>query len=432
MSNAVAIEQPRQKSVLIDMAGRFGMEPQAFELTVRKTCGAEKCTREEFAAFLLVAKEYKLNPILKEIYAFPKRGGGIVPVVSIDGWVNLINSHPQCDGFEFEWDHDGQGKPISCTCRMYRKDRSHPTMVTEYYDECHRPTDPWKMAHRMLRHKALIQAARYAFGFAGIYDEDEAARIAQMKDVTPATERPKLSDYREQAGAADAEATSSEPTETDSGDPFFFTDAYGEKKEEPLDEEAFFLAVADALDQCTVGAAVTALLEHNQEGIDRLSDQGKELLHDALDQANRRCRDAAVDAEREASKEAQAKKDAEKAAAKPTEASKPESAKDEAKPDKTAQDAAAAPQESENPAPAAEAPKETKSFVIPIAVDAKGEPQDKEYYAALIKAFRAATVPNDVRRIWQANKADIEKCRKYWQGEIEKAARERAEALEKA
>ena len=38
----------------------------------------------------------------------------------------------------------------------------------------------------MLRHKAMIQAARYAFGFSGIYDEDEGAKIAEMKDVTPA------------------------------------------------------------------------------------------------------------------------------------------------------------------------------------------------------------------------------------------------------
>jgi hypothetical protein len=37
----------------------------------------------------------------------------------------------------------------------------------------------------MLRHKALIQTARYAFGFAGIYDEEEAMVIAEAKDVTP-------------------------------------------------------------------------------------------------------------------------------------------------------------------------------------------------------------------------------------------------------
>ncbi len=36
----------------------------------------------------------------------------------------------------------------------------------------------------MLRHKALIQCARVAFGFGGIYDLDEAERIIE-KDITP-------------------------------------------------------------------------------------------------------------------------------------------------------------------------------------------------------------------------------------------------------
>lgn len=188
MTNAVAIKPP-VRSVLIDMATRFGMEPQAFEATVRATC-IQKASREEFAAFLLVAKEYGLNPLTKEIYAFPAKGGGIVPVVSIDGWVNLVNSNKHCDGFEFEMEHGDGGELISCTCKMFRKDRSHPVTVTEYLSECKRGTDPWKMQHRMLRHKAMIQAARYAFGFSGIYDEDEGEKIAEMRDVTPRDEPP--------------------------------------------------------------------------------------------------------------------------------------------------------------------------------------------------------------------------------------------------
>ena len=55
-------------------------------------------------------------------------------------------------------------------------------MVTEYMAECIRNTDPWKQyPRRMLRHKALIQCARYAFGFAGIVDPDEAERIIQSE-----------------------------------------------------------------------------------------------------------------------------------------------------------------------------------------------------------------------------------------------------------
>lgn len=188
MSNVAVLEQPQKQSLIATMASKFNMDPKAFEQTVRATVMPSQHTNEQFAALMMVAKEYDLNPLTKEIYAFPAKGGGIVPVVSIDGWVNLVNSHPSADGFEFDFEHNEKGELISCTCRMYRKDRGRPVTVTEYLSECIRNTDPWKMKHRMIRHKAMIQAARYAFGFSGIYDEDEGSKIAGMRDVTPASD----------------------------------------------------------------------------------------------------------------------------------------------------------------------------------------------------------------------------------------------------
>ncbi|MCP8895308.1 recombinase RecT [Shinella daejeonensis] len=187
--NAVAKVEQLRPSLITMMASQRNMDPEQFAKTVRATVMPANHTNEQFAALMLVASKYDLDPILKEIYAFPAKGGGIVPIVSIDGWVNLINSHPQFDGVEFDFDHDDAKSLVSCTCRIFRKDRSRPVEVTEYLSECVRSTDPWKMKHRMLRHKAMIQAARYAFGFAGIYDEDEGSKIAEARDITPA-ERP--------------------------------------------------------------------------------------------------------------------------------------------------------------------------------------------------------------------------------------------------
>lgn len=133
----------------------------------------------EIVAFLAIAKQYNLNPITKEIYAFAK-GGGVQPIVSIDGWIKIINSHPQFNGMEFDDHLDANGALQSVTCRIYRKDREHAVEVTEYMKECRRGTEPWKQwPSRMLRHKATIQAARYAFGFSGIVDPDEAERNVQ-------------------------------------------------------------------------------------------------------------------------------------------------------------------------------------------------------------------------------------------------------------
>lgn len=198
VANTTTQDQPPTLSVLHDMAAKFRMQPAAFEATVRAQCSPapkkgeafRPLSKEEFAAFLLVAREYDLNPLTREIFAYPKRGGGVVPIVSVDGWVNLINSHPACDGWDFKWEEDDRGRPIFYTCIMHRKDRSHPVVVTEFLSECWRDTDPWKMPHRMLRHKSLIQCARYAFGFAGIYDEDEGQRIIAAEATEAPAPRP--------------------------------------------------------------------------------------------------------------------------------------------------------------------------------------------------------------------------------------------------
>ena len=174
----VATLEPVKLSLLTAMAKKYDMEAQTFANTLRATVVPKNITNEEFAAFLMVAKQYGLNPITKEIFAFPKQGGGIQPIVSVDGWANLINSQPQCDGVEFVDNIDDKGNLVSITCQIYRKDRSRPTTATEYMEECRRDTPTWKQwPRRMLRHKALIQAARYAFGFAGIVDPDEADRL---------------------------------------------------------------------------------------------------------------------------------------------------------------------------------------------------------------------------------------------------------------
>jgi phage recombination protein Bet len=183
MSNEITTPKA---SALAVMASRFSVDPAKLLETLKNTA-FKGASNDEMMALVIVSNEYGLNPLTKEIYAFPAKGGGIVPVVSIDGWLNIMNNHPQFDGIDYEWLHEGE-KLIACTSIIHRKDRTHPTRVTEYLSECRRSTDPWKMEHRMLRHKATIQGARVAFGFSGITDEDEARDTPPMRDVTPATE----------------------------------------------------------------------------------------------------------------------------------------------------------------------------------------------------------------------------------------------------
>lgn len=158
----------------VALAKQFNIQgdPEELVQTLKATAFRSNATDAQFNVLMIVANQYGLNPFTKEIYALPDKNNGITPVVGVDGWARIINSHPQFDGMEFTSDAE------SCTCKIYRKDRNHPTIVTEYLEECKRPTQPWNShPRRMLRHKAMIQAARLAFGFGGIYDEDEAERI---------------------------------------------------------------------------------------------------------------------------------------------------------------------------------------------------------------------------------------------------------------
>ena len=146
--------------------------------TLKATAFKGQVSDAQMTALLVVANQYGLNPWTREVYAFPDKNNGIVPVVGVDGWSRIINSHPQFDGMEFEQDAE------SCTCVIYRKDRKHPIKVTEWMNECKRGTGPWQShPRRMLRHKSMIQCARLAFGYGGIYDQDEAERIVEAQPV---------------------------------------------------------------------------------------------------------------------------------------------------------------------------------------------------------------------------------------------------------
>jgi hypothetical protein len=134
------------RGVIAEMAAQYRMDPVAFERTLRATVFPAEASKEQFAAFLLVAREYQLNPLTKQIYAFPdKKTGGVIPIVPIDGWMKIVNDHPEFDGMEFVDHEDDKGSIVAITCKMYRKDRGRPTDVTEYLNECARSTArPWQ------------------------------------------------------------------------------------------------------------------------------------------------------------------------------------------------------------------------------------------------------------------------------------------------
>ena len=161
-------------------------------------------TREQMLSLLAVADSYDLNPFIRQVYGLSDRRGGVLPVISVDGWLQIMNSNPQSDGVEFSYpdeliQFDEDMKPCHpwVECSVHRKDRKHAIRVREYLDELYRPIvikngkkfpGPWQTCpKRMLRHRSQIQAIRIAYGLSGLFEPDEAEQIleTQMGEPVP-------------------------------------------------------------------------------------------------------------------------------------------------------------------------------------------------------------------------------------------------------
>ncbi len=66
---------------LAERVGMDSVDPQELITTLRQTAFKGDASDAQFIALLIVANQYGLNPWTKEIYAFPDKQNGIVPVV---------------------------------------------------------------------------------------------------------------------------------------------------------------------------------------------------------------------------------------------------------------------------------------------------------------------------------------------------------------
>jgi len=163
-------EKEKQSTQLVSvMAENHLMSKYDFWTIMRESIFPKDMTDEQAMVFLAVANALSLNPLNGEIYPMITKGR-VLPLVGVDGWIKRANRHPEFDGMTI----DMSGDFNECTITIYRKDRSHPIIVTEYLSECRKDTGPWRShPRRMLRHRTIIQGVRICFGSGGAVDEDD-------------------------------------------------------------------------------------------------------------------------------------------------------------------------------------------------------------------------------------------------------------------
>lgn len=155
-----------------------------------------KASNAEMAAFALVCSTYKLNPLTREVYAFPTKSGGIMPMIGIDGWLKIAHQHDDYAGMAWSEGIEEDGDRW-CECTVFlRSTPEHPVTIREYLSECKQNTPVWaQRPKRMLRHRATIQAIRYALGISGVSDADDYEEQGfggsmQLRDVTRKVDEP--------------------------------------------------------------------------------------------------------------------------------------------------------------------------------------------------------------------------------------------------
>lgn len=163
---------------------RSGMSPESFVQALSQTSLSQLGVWSEvdLETLLLAAERNGLSPLGREMFLV-KAGDQLTDaplvVIGVDGWSKVLNSHKKFAGMQFlESQELVDGLPAWIECTIHRWDRRVPTRVREYLSEVRGASLPWHThPRRMLRHKAMVQCARLAFGLVGVYDHDEAQRI---------------------------------------------------------------------------------------------------------------------------------------------------------------------------------------------------------------------------------------------------------------
>lgn len=156
-------------------------------------------TDSQFRMFIEICRGTGLNPFLREIWFVP----GVGVMAGRDGYLRVANEHPQFDGIETTVERGPDSRPIKATCRVWRKDRNHPTTCEAYFNEYRKGGNVWQTyPSAMIMKVAEVLALKRSFSINGVVAEEEigtdaergsheaqqdvaAAKLAKLKGEAP-------------------------------------------------------------------------------------------------------------------------------------------------------------------------------------------------------------------------------------------------------
>lgn len=192
--SSLAIQDSPPRRASTELAAYLGMNAEMMADTLRVQCfksvKPEEVSDMQLAAFISVANLLRLNPLIPgQLYAFPEKGGGIVPIVGPDGVmkklqelidVNVLSGY-ECTVFP----EDPALPPTHATCIIHRSGEGKmPAKATCYFKEWFISSNPnWNARPRhMLSIRVIKQAARQVIN--GLPMDNDEYTISQMENVT--------------------------------------------------------------------------------------------------------------------------------------------------------------------------------------------------------------------------------------------------------
>jgi len=122
--------------------------------------------KQTLLTLLRLARLNNLDPLKEEVALTLYDDCHWQAYITVEGYSKMLNCHPAFDGISFTQSPEKiNGIPAWMECTIYRKDRSQPIVVREYFEEVKGEQAIWqKMPRRMLRHRVMQQCTRLAIG----------------------------------------------------------------------------------------------------------------------------------------------------------------------------------------------------------------------------------------------------------------------------
>lgn len=144
---------------------------------IRAKC-APNCTPTEFELLMHMADKYKLDPLVRQIWAVKYKDAPAAIFCGRDGFLEIAHRSGQFNGMESGTRMEGD--EMIGWCKVWRKDMEHPFYVEVYLKEYQKPIPYsgkpglWQTMPRVMIQKvAESSALRRAFSVSGLYCPEE-------------------------------------------------------------------------------------------------------------------------------------------------------------------------------------------------------------------------------------------------------------------